>query len=104
MPARAPLRITGIVQEVDGGPLAQARVWVAGRTHPELPPVVADALFDARYEVSAACEARSVFRLEVPHAGPFTLWARTADGRRTGWRFPVMAGDFVTLRLRPTQV
>ncbi|MEZ5964522.1 MAG: hypothetical protein R3F56_11800 [Planctomycetota bacterium] len=100
--APAPLRVAGLVQRDDGGQVEGARITVTGLAHPELPPNVACALGDgASVAVEGACDAKGVFKLVLPHAGPFALLAVSRDGKCARQVFPVMATDFVTLTLRP---
>lgn len=111
-PAQAPGRnderppqVAGQVRGVDGTPVAEARVQLTGLGHPELPPTVAWALGDeARVVVDGVTDARGVFKIALPHRGPFTLIATAPDGATTGRRFPVLAGDFINTRVQPRSV
>lgn len=95
------LRVAGLVQTKDGKPAARARVRLSAWTHPELPPTLSWALGDeGRIVIQGAADERGVFKVAVPHLGPFTLVGITADGDSAARRFPVMAGDFVTLTTR----
>jgi len=101
---RAP-RCAGVVQRDDGGPVEGTRIVAGAFAHPELPPTVAWALgAAAEVRVEAVADARGVFKLALPHAGPFALLAVSADGKRARHHFPVMATDFVTLALLPLSV
>ncbi|HLQ38726.1 MAG TPA: hypothetical protein VK348_13035, partial [Planctomycetota bacterium] len=98
-------RVAGLVQTADGRALAGARVLLTGLLHPELPPTVAFSLgAEAELRIEGTADDKGVFRIELPHHGPFSLLATTADGQTSGRRFPVMATDFVTVKLRARSV
>lgn len=100
-----PPQVAGLVLSADGTPVAQARVQLTGLGHPELPPTVAWALGDeVRLLIDGVADARGVFKIALPHRGPFTLLATAPDGATTGRRFPVLAGDFVSARLQARSV
>ena len=101
----APLRVAGVVQRDDGGPVDGAQVKLTGFAHPELPPGVAWAVgTEAQVTIEGVTDSKGVFRIALPHAGPFALIATASDGKRAAHRFPVMAADFVALALRTPSI
>jgi hypothetical protein len=102
LPAQDPPRaIAGKVLRADGAPSA-ARLLVRWRVHTQLPGLVGYTLGDRGIRERALdCDERGRFRVVPPHRGPFLLVAHEGDASSTQV-FPVMAGDYLILRLEPT--
>ncbi len=84
----------------DAAPPAPIHLRILGPRHPELPGEAVLALeppWEHSLEADLEAGAR-VFRIAVPHPGPFLVEAVDEAGRR-GRCFPLMAGQFGALRL-----
>jgi len=107
--AQAPKRkntLLGRVVTAEREAVANAKVTVRWRLHPELPGLVGwslpgDELQGVREQVVRA-DASGRWRVQMPVKGPFELLASSADGKlRSIRKFPVMAGTFVEQVVKP---
>ena len=95
--------ISGKVQGLtDGKPVANAKVILRWRVHPELPGLVGHTLGNhGLAEVETTTDDRGRFRFKPPHLGPFMLIAMLGE-QSSPQDFPVMAGARRILRLEAT--
>ncbi len=99
-PSGAPA-IAGQVRGADNKPVAGADVILRWRLHPELPGLLGRALGNRGLgERRHRADGEGRFKLEPPLRGPFVVVARK-DGQSSTRAFPVMAGDYLVLRLEP---
>lgn len=99
----------GRVLDEAGKPVAGATVTARWCGHPELPDLVGWTLGEPDDlgcpGADLQTDAAGRFRFELPVRGPVALVARDAKGDRQSLRcFPLMAGDFRDLQLRPAAV
>lgn len=99
----------GRVLGENGDAVAGAAVTARWRRAPELPGLTGWTLGSpdglGSEGAATASDADGRFRFDLPERGPVALVARDASGaRQSQRRFPVMAGQFVELRLRPARI
>lgn len=88
----------------DGAPAPAAAIELRWRAFPELPGLLGRSLGgDGVATLAATADERGRASIVVPVHGPFEITAR-APGSRSVPKFPVLAGDFVDLTLRPAFV
>ncbi|MBK8100595.1 MAG: carboxypeptidase regulatory-like domain-containing protein [Planctomycetes bacterium] len=92
------------VLDAEGAAAPAAAIEVRWRAFPELPGLVGRSLGgDGVATLAATADERGRASIVVPVHGPFEITAR-APGSRSVPKFPVLAGDFVDLTLRPAFV
>lgn len=97
--AQAPV-LAGRVRTGKGEVAGNAEILLRWRSGPELPGLCGISLGDRGVEqLTATADARGMFKLVLPHRGPFEVTA-SGGGERSTPEFPVMAGSFVDLQLR----
>lgn len=105
-PAQTPVQtpaptLAGRVLTADGSRAANTTLHLRWRVAPELPGLAGITLGDRGLaETTSTTDERGDFRITLPNRGPFELTAERGDDRSPP-RFPVLAGDFVELRLAP---
>lgn len=92
------------VLDAEGAAAPAAAIEVRWRAFPELPGLVGRSLGgEGLLTLAATADGRGRASIVVPVHGPFEITAR-GPGLRSVPKFPVMAGDFVDLQLRPAFV
>ncbi|MFK7743210.1 MAG: hypothetical protein AB8H80_23040 [Planctomycetota bacterium] len=87
-------QVAGVARMANRAPLANATITLRWRAHPELPGLGGHTLPGHGVRAkTATADSQGRFRIDVPVAGPFELFAASLDGTLASLRkFPVLAG------------